>query len=162
MSDTSTPRRHFLAWLSAGLGAVAAAAVGVPVIGFLFAPLMRRPVEAWRSLGPVGRFQIGETVEVRIPSAAPVPWAGEAAEMAAWLRRQGPSEFVAFSVNCTHLGCPVRWTASARLFLCPCHGGVYYEDGAVAGGPPPRALTQYPVRVEDGNVLLRTSALPLG
>ena len=80
MSDTLTPRRRFLAWFSAGLGAVAAAAVGVPVVGFFFAPLMRRPVEAWRSLGPVGRFQIGETVEVRIPSAAPVPWAGEAAE----------------------------------------------------------------------------------
>jgi menaquinol-cytochrome c reductase iron-sulfur subunit len=162
MSDTLTPRRRFLAWFSAGLGAVAAAAVGVPVIGFFFAPLMRRPVEAWRSLGPVGRFRIGETVEVRIPSPAPVPWAGEAAEMAAWLRRQGPSEFVAFSVNCTHLGCPVRWMANAQLFLCPCHGGVYYEDGAVAGGPPPRALTQYPVRVQDGNVFLRTSALPLG
>lgn len=162
MSDTWTPRRRFLAWFSAGLGTVAAAAVGVPVIGFFFAPLMGRPVEAWRSLGPVDRFRIGETVEVRIPSAAPVPWAGEAAEMAAWLRRQGPSEFVAFSVNCTHLGCPVRSMANARLFLCPCHGGVYYEDGAVAGGPPPRALTQYPVRVEGGNVLLRTSALPLG
>jgi menaquinol-cytochrome c reductase iron-sulfur subunit len=52
--------------------------------------------------------------------------------------------------------------ANAQLFLCPCHGGVYNEDGSVAGGPPPRALTQYPVRVEDGNVLLRTSALPLG
>jgi len=162
MSDAATSRRRFLAWVAAGLSAVAAAAVGVPVIGFFFAPLLRRPVEAWRSLGPVEQFRIGETVEVRIPSAAPVPWAGEAAEMAAWLRREGPGEFVAFSVNCTHLGCPVRWMANARLFLCPCHGGVYYEDGAVAGGPPPRALAQYPVRVEDANVWLRTSALPLG
>ena len=161
MSDATTPRRRFLAWVSTALGAAAATAVGVPVIGFLFAPVARRPVETWRSLGPVDRFRIGETVEVRIPSAAPLPWAGEAAEMAAWLRRQGPSEFVAFSINCTHLGCPVRWMADARLFLCPCHGGVFYEDGAVAGGPPPRALSEYPVRVEDGTVWLRTSALPL-
>jgi menaquinol-cytochrome c reductase iron-sulfur subunit len=162
MTDTTTPRRRFLAWLSAGLGTVAAAAVGAPVIGFFFAPLMRRPVETWRSVGPAAGFRIGETVEVRIASASPVPWAGEASEIAAWLRREGPGEFVAFSVNCTHLGCPVRWMANARLFLCPCHGGVYDEDGAVAGGPPPRALTRYPVRVEDGTVLLRTSALPLG
>jgi menaquinol-cytochrome c reductase iron-sulfur subunit len=158
----ATPRRRFLGWLAVGLGAIAAAAVGVPVIGFFFAPLMRRPVEAWRSVGPVEQFRIGETVEVRIPSVAPVPWAGQAAEIAAWLRRSGPGEFTAFSVNCTHLGCPVRWTPNARLFLCPCHGGVYYEDGSVAGGPPPRALAQYPVRVEGGNVLVRTSALPLG
>jgi menaquinol-cytochrome c reductase iron-sulfur subunit len=161
MSDAVTPRRRFLAWVSAALGAAAAAAIGVPVIGFFFAPLARRPIEAWRSVGPIERFRIGETVEVRIPSAAPVPWAGAAAEMAAWLRRQGPNEFVAFSVNCTHLGCPVRWMADARLFLCPCHGGVYYEDGAVAGGPPPRALSEYPVRVENGTVWLRTSALSL-
>lgn len=161
VNDTAR-RRRFLGWLAAGAGAVAAAAAGVPVIGFFFAPLFRRPVEAWRSLGPIEQFRIGETVEVRIPSVAPVPWAGQASEIAAWLRRSGPGEFTAFSLNCTHLGCPVRWMANARLFLCPCHGGVYYEDGSVAGGPPPRALAQYPVRVEGGNVLLRTSALPLG
>ena len=44
-------------------------------------------------------------------------------------------EFVAFSVNCAHLGCPVRWLREAHLFMCPCHGGVYYEDGRVAAGP---------------------------
>jgi menaquinol-cytochrome c reductase iron-sulfur subunit len=157
----ATTRRRFLVWVSATLGALAATAVGVPIIGFFVAPLLRRPTETWRSVGAVGGFRIGETVEVRIPSAAPLPWAGEAAEIAAWLQRQGPNEFVAYSVNCTHLGCPVRWMPNARLFMCPCHGGVYYEDGAVAGGPPLRALTQYPVRVENGNVLLRTSALPL-
>jgi menaquinol-cytochrome c reductase iron-sulfur subunit len=162
VNDTLTQRRRFLAWLSVGMGTIAAAAVGVPVLGFFFAPLMRRPVETWRTLGPIDQFHIGETVEVRIPSEAPVPWAGQAAEIGAWLRRSGPSEFTAFSVNCTHLGCPVRWSANARLFLCPCHGGVYYEDGSVAGGPPPRALAQYPIRLENGNVQLRTSALPLG
>src|SRR3712207_8271662 len=40
----------------------------------------------------------------------------------------------AFAVNCTHLGCPVRWIQDASLFLCPCHGGVFYSDGRVAGG----------------------------
>lgn len=161
-NDAVAQRRRFLAWLSAGVGTIAAAAVGVPVIGFFFAPLVRRPVETWRSIGPIDQFHIGETVEVRIPSEAPVPWAGQAAEIGAWLRRSGPGEFTAFSVNCTHLGCPVRWNGDSRLFLCPCHGGVYYEDGSVAGGPPPRALAQYPIRVENGNVQLRTSALPLG
>ena len=90
MTEFATSRRRFLAWLSATLGAVAATAVGVPVVGFFFAPLVRRPTETWRSVGPVSAFRIGETVEVRISSAAPVPWAGEAADMGAWLRRQGP------------------------------------------------------------------------
>jgi len=72
------------------------------------------------------------------------------------------NEFEAFSVNCAHLGCPVRWLPDARLFMCPCHGGVYYEDGSVAAGPPPHGLTKYPVRVKDGRVEIRTDPIPIG
>ena len=43
----------------------------------------------------------------------------------------------------------VNWRAGAELFLCPCHGGVYYADGSVAGGPPPRPLVRYSVRIGD-------------
>ena len=80
---------------------------------------------------------------------------------AAWLRRTDASEFVAFAVNCTHLGCPVKWLTDASLFMCPCHGGVYYKDGSVAAGPPPRPLPQYPVRVRNGQVEILASPLPL-
>lgn len=152
-------RRRFLSWLTAGLGALAAAAAAIPAIGFLFEPPPRRPREAWRAVGDIDDFRIGDTVEARFPDAATVPWAGQAAEVAVWLRRTNATEFIAFSLNCTHLGCPVRWESGARLFLCPCHGGVYYEDGSVAGGPPPRALAQYPTRVEGTRVMVQTRAL---
>ena len=79
-----------------------------------------------------------------------MPWAGQTARTAVWLRRIGEIEFIAFGLNCTHLGCPVNWRAEAELFLCPCHGGVYYADGTVAGGPPPRRLGQYDVRIANG------------
>ena len=74
------------------------------------------------------------------------------ANTAAWLRRNGEDQFVAFAMNCTHLGCPVHWLQDAGLFMCPCHGGVYYSDGQVAAGPPPHALFKYPVRIRDGEV----------
>jgi menaquinol-cytochrome c reductase iron-sulfur subunit len=155
----ASPRRRFLTRLSIALGAIAAVAAGVPVIGFFFAPSARQPGDQWRRVGAVGDFKIGETVEVRFIAPAPVPWAGQAAEVAAWLQRKSATEFVAYSLNCTHLGCPVRWVPTARLFLCPCHGGVFYDDGSVAGGPPPRALSQYPVRIEGTQVLIQTRAL---
>src|SRR5262249_12781404 len=41
---------------------------------------------------------------------------------------------------CAHLGCPVEWFQESGLFLCPCHGGVYYANGERASGPPPRGL----------------------
>jgi menaquinol-cytochrome c reductase iron-sulfur subunit len=83
------------------------------------------------------------------------------ARTAAWLRRESQDQFTAYSINCTHLGCPVRWLDDAHLFMCPCHGGVYYQDGTVAAGPPPRPLIKYPVRVHDGQVEIRTSPLPI-
>ena len=70
-------------------------------------------------------------------------------------------QFVAFAVNCTHLGCPVRWLQQAELFMCPCHGGVYYKDGTVAAGPPPRPLTKYPVRINQGQVEILTTPTPI-
>jgi menaquinol-cytochrome c reductase iron-sulfur subunit len=45
--------------------------------------------------------------------------------------------------------------------MCPCHGGVYYQDGTVAAGPPPRPLPQYPVRLVDGKVEIRTDPIPI-
>ncbi len=153
-------RREFLSRLCIALGVIGSAIVGVPVIGFLFSPLVNKPPAIWRRVGPVEKFGIGTTAEVSFLDASPLPWAGVAAKTAAWLRRQNEQNFIAFSVNCTHLGCPVRWLADAELFMCPCHGGVYYRDGAVAAGPPPKPLVQYAVRVNEGQVEILTSPIP--
>ncbi len=154
-------RRDFLAVLAAASGAVGAALVGVPILGFLLAPLFRRTPVVWRAVGTVDSFQEGRTVEVAFLDASPVVWAGVTARTGAWLRRNPDGSFIAFAVNCTHLGCPVRWLESAALFMCPCHGGVYYRDGSVAAGPPPKPLTRYPVRVRNGQVEIRADAVPI-
>ena len=39
--------------------------------------------------------------------------------------------------------------------------GVYYADGTVSAGPPPKALPQYPVRVNNGQVEIQTSPIPI-
>lgn len=154
-------RRRFLSRLSIVLSTAVAAVVGVPVVGFLLSPLARKVPRQWRTVGPVDLFRIGETVSVSFEDASPLPWAGVTARTAAWLRREDAARFTAFSVHCTHLGCPVRWFGEAQLFLCPCHGGVYNADGTVAAGPPPKPLSRYPVRVRDGQVEILTSPIPI-
>ncbi len=154
-------RREILLLTNLGFGGLAGLLVVVPVIGFLFAPLFRDSFRKWRAVGAVDKFHTGDTVEVSFEDASPEAWAGVSAETGAWLQRRSQTEFVAFSVNCSHLGCPVRWRPDARLFMCPCHGGVYYSDGSVAAGPPPRGLTQYPVRIRSGNVEILTSPIPV-
>jgi menaquinol-cytochrome c reductase iron-sulfur subunit len=154
-------RRRFFARLTITVGGVIAALVGLPVIGFVLAPLVRPARPAWRQVGPLDSFAMGETVKVDFADPSPLPWSGITARTAAWLRRVGDREFIAFSINCRHLGCPVRWVDGAKLFMCPCHGGAYYEDGTVAAGPPPEPLARYVVRVIDGQVEIQTSPIPL-
>jgi menaquinol-cytochrome c reductase iron-sulfur subunit len=152
-------RREFLALVSAGLAGLGAVIVGVPVVGALLAPLLRPQPGQWRAVGAVDSFKVGETASVTFQDSSPLSWAGPAANTAAWLRRTGDQQFVAFAVNCTHLGCPVNWQPSSAIFICPCHGGVYYADGTVAAGPPPRRLFTYETRVVSGQVQLRATAL---
>jgi len=147
--------------LSLGLGGLAAALASVPVLSALLAPLLEKEPYSWRRVGPVDDFAIGATRLVRFENTAPRSWAGINAHTAAWLRRDAANRFTAFSANCTHLGCPVRWEDKASLFMCPCHGGVYYKDGSVAAGPPPKPLTRYQVRVKGQHVEIKTAPLPI-
>jgi menaquinol-cytochrome c reductase iron-sulfur subunit len=162
MSDELSPdRRQFFARLAIGAGCVGAALVAIPVAGFLLAPLFEAIGRKWRGVGAVNDFQKGTTVEVRFDDPSPVAWAGVTGRTGAWLRHEADGRFIAYAINCTHLGCPVRWLPDAELFMCPCHGGVYYMDGTVAAGPPPRPLVQYPVRVRDGQVEILASPTPI-
>lgn len=158
-SSPASSRRRFLERLSALLGSIAAAVVAIPVVGFLLG--LRKSSEVWRTVGRLEEFTLGSTVKVSFQDPSPLPWAGVTAQTAAWLRRTGDQQFTAYSIDCTHLGCPVRWLQDANLFMCPCHGGVFYADGSVASGPPPRPLIQYPVRVQNGEVQILTSPLPI-
>jgi menaquinol-cytochrome c reductase iron-sulfur subunit len=133
----------------------------IPVIGALFAPLFRKMPRAWRTVGDVNDFEIDKTVLVKYENASPLAWSGLSSESASWLRRSSKDTFVAFSINCTHLGCPVRWEPDAELFLCPCHGGVYNKDGSYAAGPPPHGLNRYPVRIRNKKVEIQTSPVPI-
>ncbi len=159
--DDVVSRRRFFEKLSIGLGALAGTMVAVPVIGYVFGPFLRPAPSAWRPVGKVDDFTVGKTVEVTYDDPEPARWAGTTARSGAWLHRVKGEEFVAYSIHCTHLGCEVRWIASAELFMCPCHGGVYYANGVVAAGPPPRPLVQLRVRVNQGQVEIQTHAVPI-
>src|SRR5262245_41618904 len=157
-------RRSFLHWLTIGLGGLATAAVGVPFVGYLLGPL-RKVKEHWVPLGPVSDFPKEETRLKVFDSPLRQPWDGMAAKTGVYVRFLGsdkaPEEqFRVFAINCTHLGCPVTWFPQSGLFMCPCHGGVYYENGDRASGPPPRGLYKYPWRVRDGALEVQAPHLP--
>lgn len=155
----NTSRRKFLTALSIGLGSIGAALIAVPSIAFILG--IRKPPSVWRDVGGVDDFDTGTTVSVNFEDSSPVPWSGVTARSAVWLRKKSEQEFIAFSNVCTHLGCPVRWLQSAQLFMCPCHGGVFYANGNVASGPPPRPLVRFPTRIVNGRVQILASPLSI-
>jgi menaquinol-cytochrome c reductase iron-sulfur subunit len=156
----SPDRRRFLTRLSFSMAGLAGVLAGLPFVGILFSPLVRRDRDVWRAVGTLRDFPVGSTHRVALLDPDPVPWAGYAARSGAWLRRESEAEFVAFSIHCTHTGCPVQWEEGTQLFLCPCHGGAFYRDGSVAAGPPPVPLERQPVRIRDGQVEVMTTGMP--
>ena len=154
-------RRNILSLLTVACGAAAAILAGVPIVGFLLGPFLRQRPGEWIDLDKVDHYSVGQTVKVIFSSPEAQPWSGVVGNTAAWLRCENHDRFIAFVVNCSHLGCPVRWDSKAELFLCPCHGGVYYGNGQVAGGPPPEPLHQYKTRVKDGVVQIHSRSIPI-
>lgn len=111
-------------------------------------------------MGGVADFPEGETRLGKFTNPNAAPTDGDSAEQAVWVRSYKPAQFQVFAVNCAHLGCPVKWFQQSKLFMCPCHGGVYYEDGSHASGPPPRGLFEYKWKIVDGRLLIDAGRLP--
>jgi menaquinol-cytochrome c reductase iron-sulfur subunit len=160
MSDLS--RRQMCLRIAMLFNGVVGAFLAIPVVRYLLSPVTRgrgAAYDSWISLGVVDQFPAGETrlATYRNPNANLSD--GDTAELPCWVRNIDGNKFQVFAVNCAHLGCPVRWFPQSRLFMCPCHGGAYYEDGARASGPPERGLFQYPFQVREGNLQIQAGEL---
>jgi len=163
-SDQVPERRSFLKWFTFLIGAVAAAFLAVPVVGYLFGAFRKHKIE-WITLGPLANFPVNETRLVPFVNPLGQPWDGMSARMGVYVRNLGKDDqqqdrFLVLVNNCAHLGCPVTWFPQSGLFMCPCHGGVYYENGERASGPPPRALFQAVWRIKEGELEVQAPFLP--
>jgi len=153
-------RRDFLLLIGFGLNAVAGAMISIPILGYLLSSIIKKAETEWISLGPLSKFPENTTRLGQYQNPHPRPWDGETAEIPCWVRNAGGGKFQIFAINCTHLGCPVRWFEESKLFMCPCHGGVFYENGDHAAGPPPRGLYEYQSKVENGNLMVKAGVMP--
>jgi Rieske Fe-S protein len=164
MSNENTlSRRGFFTKMGILFNGLVAAALAVPMAGFLLSSITRgrgKGYLSWVPLGPVSDFPEGETRLATFRNPYVMPTDGKTVDTACWVRRIAGDQFQVFAINCAHLGCPVRWFSQSGLFMCPCHGGAYYRDGSRASGPPERGLFEYPYKVQDGMVNIQAGELP--
>lgn len=161
-SASGHSRRVFLFKLSLLLNGAVGAVLAVPIIGYLLGPALKKrsSQSAWIDLGKVAGYPEGQTRLVDFRNPITTSWDGQTGDIPCWVRRISGNDFQVFAINCAHLGCPVRWFAQAKLFLCPCHGGAYYQDGSRASGPPERGLFEYDHKIVGDTLMISAGKMP--
>lgn len=162
-NETMLTRRGLFMKLAILFNGLVGIALAVPIVQFLLSAITRGRANAylaWVPLGPISEFPEGQTRLATFRNPYVTPTDGETADTPCWVRRIEGGQFQVFAINCMHLGCPVRWFPQSGLFMCPCHGGVYYRDGSRASGPPERGLVEYPWKVERDQIVIHAGQLP--
>jgi Rieske Fe-S protein len=161
MSDIS--RRQVVLKIAMLFNGVVGVLLAIPIVRYLFSPVSqgrKSGYENWVSLGSIDEFPSGQTRLATYRNPIANPSDGETANLPCWVRNIDGNRFQVFAINCAHLGCPVRWFPQSELFMCPCHGGVYYADGSRASGPPERGLFEYAFKILDGKLLIQAGEMP--
>lgn len=145
-------RRQFLGFLSNLLGSAIGVALAIPVVGYILSPLLaRREGQQLVKLTNLNSLTDGEVNKVDYIVKRVDGWFIDKTSRTVYVKRKG-DELIVFSSACTHLGCGVNYDAEKKQFYCPCHGGVFDEDGKVLAGPPPQPLVRLKSRAQNGQV----------
>lgn len=122
-------RREFLKYtggVAAGAAALPATAEAAPAAeaGNAVLPYKEKMV------GKAGSLGLNQTVSFTFPDASsPCVLLKMGTPVQGGV---GPSQdIVAYSTMCTHMGCPVSYDSSIRVFKCPCHFSIF--DAEMAG-----------------------------
>lgn len=146
------PRRKLLSWLVGIINLSVAAAIVGPTLGFIGAPLKRKKEAGiWIPVLDDAELKDGQTKAVSYQLDVKDGYMMTRRKYSAYLHRKG-GKVVAYDPSCPHLGCHVEFKERKKRYVCPCHGGVFDEDGNRVSGPPPRGLTKIATKVEDGQI----------
>jgi len=100
------------------------------------------------TISKAGNLKVGQPVSLSYPdSSSPCTLIKIGRKTQGGVGPDG--DIVAYSVMCTHMGCPVSYSAEERTFKCPCHFSVFDSElnGQMVSGQAtenlPRILLTY-------------------
>jgi Rieske Fe-S protein len=139
-AEEEVTRREFARYLVLGAGAIAVGNVGLAAWTQLRSINTGEP----RPIVAVDEVAVGGTYLFSYPEG----------DDPAVLLRVDDGQVVAFSQQCTHLGCVVYYEAEEDRWHCPCHEGNFATlTGAVISGPPTRPLGRIDVEIRDDRMI---------
>lgn len=148
--DVSPTRRTFYILLINGIMGVIGAALAIPAAVYLLFPPQARKASTWVKTADLSTIPAGKPTEISFQRSRADGWQVVTEKATAWVVKQPDNQVIAFTPNCTHLGCAYHWDDPSHTFICPCHTSAFSIDGKVLGGPAPRPLDRYAVKVEAG------------
>lgn len=150
-ADGRSSRRGFLVWSFWCVAGVIGAGLAVLGLSPAIAPALRKAAGTWNPVIDADLVLEGMPTRASITSVARDAFLSpEPRETPVFVINHGRGRFSIMDARCTHLGCPVSWSAAEDLFLCPCHEGVFDAQGKVVSGPPPSRLDLYECKVQEG------------
>lgn len=129
-------------------------ALAVPSLIYLLFPPKTKKEPEWVEAGDAGGLEPNQPVEMVFRRNRVDGWKVVSEKSTAWVVKLPGGKVVAFGPQCTHLGCAYHWDAARNEFVCPCHSSVFAVDGRVLAGPAPQPLDRYPVKLENGKLLV--------
>ena len=154
-----TSRRTISGLLVASGSLLAGGVLGIPTLIFALSPVFKRRRETWRSLGPLQDFRTGKVSQgvISIDRAA---WPRSFGQQAVFVWRRSKEDIIVFSRSCTDLGCPLDYEPGSGCFLCPCHGGIFAQDGQPLAGPTQSPMHRYSHRVRAEVLEIDIASIP--
>ncbi len=150
--DVSPTRRAFYIGFINGVMGLISLALAIPAAIYLLFPPRLRKGQEWVETADLSKIPDGIPTEISFERTRVDGWKVTNVKATAWVVKGPYNEVVAFSPQCTHLGCAYHWDGPSHTFICPCHTSVFSIDGKVLGGPAPRPLDRFMTKIQGGRL----------
>jgi menaquinol-cytochrome c reductase iron-sulfur subunit len=139
-------RRGFVAGMVALLGTIIGAIIGLPAVGYLLSPALKKSQtesDTWVPLGLVDELPVDEPTLFTFTRTKQIGWERSANSYGIYVLKKPDGQIET-----------VSWHEDQGQYVCPCHDGRFAIDGSIISGPQPRPLDQYEHKIEDGTIMI--------
>ena len=151
----SIGRRKFLSRITWGISGLIGLVFGIPAIGYIVGPALKKQEENWLEMGSISKVELGNPTLFKKKIVQQIGWSTKEDEVNVYILSKDGHDYEALSNVCTHLACRVRWIAEEETFLCPCHNAGFDKNGDVLFGPPPKPLDRFEVKIENDKIFIK-------
>ncbi len=113
-----TRRNFYILFINGAMGLIGAALAVPAAIYLLFPPKARKAAE-WVKTADLSSIPTGKPTEISFQRTRADGWQVITEKTTAWVVKQSDNQVIAFTPNCTHLGCALSLGRSVQHFRLP-------------------------------------------